>query len=475
MAYNPTTKVITAPVSVYDVQRALGTSATDVGTLCSHVSINPYAKYRPIPAAANDSRNKPTVLSDADRAALGWGIEVFWDTAAIGRLDNMMSAAAEALNNGASIGDINVKPKKYAGNNRQYYRLTDFVSGDYPTTRGYKHDARPYAGECRYNNTSTVLKMAAPILGEGGRTVNIEGSIPYALTIPNDTPYLTCWFSSDRVVVGGDELALSITELLQNADKWVSTEDHASAVVTDSLSVNSFRGLAILVRLKSDFSGDWAPFGWWQTTKGNTASVDLQAANTTNLSTIYYNEDDNGNFYSFSLGHGDRRAQWKDLQGPCCFIEYYAGSSNNMLPIPGYAYFVQVNRVSPGYDTLNIVDGSGNVLVNWQTLSVDAGADACGVEVYVKNQNGTNMTYNTLIQASNNYYSSLTARICRIDDTVIATGNIASGYESTSPLFFIMNFTALTQDTQAYVEIVGVKRSDNKTYYKRSDVFTIQV
>ena len=48
MAYN--NNVIAAPVSIYDVQRALGSSSRDLGTLCKHQSINPWAKCKPIVA-----------------------------------------------------------------------------------------------------------------------------------------------------------------------------------------------------------------------------------------------------------------------------------------------------------------------------------------------------------------------------------------------------------------------------------------
>lgn len=46
MAYN--NGIITAPVSVYDVQRALGVGSPDVGTLCKHANINKWAKYKPV-------------------------------------------------------------------------------------------------------------------------------------------------------------------------------------------------------------------------------------------------------------------------------------------------------------------------------------------------------------------------------------------------------------------------------------------
>lgn len=47
MAYNPTTGIITAPVSIYDVQRALGLSSTDLGTLCKSTLINRWSKMKP--------------------------------------------------------------------------------------------------------------------------------------------------------------------------------------------------------------------------------------------------------------------------------------------------------------------------------------------------------------------------------------------------------------------------------------------
>lgn len=40
--------IITAPVSIYDVQRAIGASSPDVGTLCKHANVNMWAKYKPV-------------------------------------------------------------------------------------------------------------------------------------------------------------------------------------------------------------------------------------------------------------------------------------------------------------------------------------------------------------------------------------------------------------------------------------------
>lgn len=48
MSLDTSTKTITAPVSIYDVQTALGTNKCDLATLCGHNNINPMAKYKPV-------------------------------------------------------------------------------------------------------------------------------------------------------------------------------------------------------------------------------------------------------------------------------------------------------------------------------------------------------------------------------------------------------------------------------------------
>lgn len=46
---------ITAPVSIRDIQRALGTSIPDLGRLCRHSKINMWAKYKPVKKAMIDT------------------------------------------------------------------------------------------------------------------------------------------------------------------------------------------------------------------------------------------------------------------------------------------------------------------------------------------------------------------------------------------------------------------------------------
>lgn len=48
MAYTPGTSMITAPVSIYDVQRCFGSDRTDLGDLITNVNINRWAKFKPV-------------------------------------------------------------------------------------------------------------------------------------------------------------------------------------------------------------------------------------------------------------------------------------------------------------------------------------------------------------------------------------------------------------------------------------------
>lgn len=59
---------ITAPVSIHDVRTALGTSSTDVGTLCKYADINRWARGKPQDAA------QLAELTDTKRKELFWGL-----------------------------------------------------------------------------------------------------------------------------------------------------------------------------------------------------------------------------------------------------------------------------------------------------------------------------------------------------------------------------------------------------------------
>jgi hypothetical protein len=67
MAYN--NGIISAPVSIYDVQMALGTNECDLATLCGHSNINPMAKYKPV-----RFNTVITMLTNEQRRSVRYGI-----------------------------------------------------------------------------------------------------------------------------------------------------------------------------------------------------------------------------------------------------------------------------------------------------------------------------------------------------------------------------------------------------------------
>lgn len=65
MAYNPSTTIVSAPVSFTDVQNALGVSYIDLAALCTASTINKWAKYKPVvyPSVSDSNDGKGTVIN----------------------------------------------------------------------------------------------------------------------------------------------------------------------------------------------------------------------------------------------------------------------------------------------------------------------------------------------------------------------------------------------------------------------------
>lgn len=67
MSYNSVTGIISAPVSIDDVKRALGESSNDLATLCKSENINIWSKYKPI-SCKGDFKEYP-IREDSDEKA----------------------------------------------------------------------------------------------------------------------------------------------------------------------------------------------------------------------------------------------------------------------------------------------------------------------------------------------------------------------------------------------------------------------
>lgn len=67
MSYNRENGIISAPVSIDDVKRALGESSNDVATLCKSENINIWSKYKPI-SCKGEFKEYP-IIEDSDETA----------------------------------------------------------------------------------------------------------------------------------------------------------------------------------------------------------------------------------------------------------------------------------------------------------------------------------------------------------------------------------------------------------------------
>lgn len=128
MAYN--NGEITAPVSIYDVQRALGNSSSDLGTLCRASQINKWARYKPVVYAGFPIRFQSGITAFENKTGLSVGTMI------------------DAPTNIAAYSDIEIGYDRPTGGMASPYRLTDFVK--------YNHYAQKPA-EIYWRNTDFKL------------------------------------------------------------------------------------------------------------------------------------------------------------------------------------------------------------------------------------------------------------------------------------------------------------------------------
>lgn len=110
---------ITAPVSIYDVQRALGLSNTDVGTLVIANDVNMWAKYKPETAVSGLTTLGVQPITLQQRDLNGYGIEAKMSDGV-----GSISTLVDRLRAGTASNPFTYK-KPY-GTIASPYRLTDF-------------------------------------------------------------------------------------------------------------------------------------------------------------------------------------------------------------------------------------------------------------------------------------------------------------------------------------------------------------
>ena len=181
MGYNG--GMITRPVSIEDVQKALGTSKNDLGQLCQlRGNIKTWARFRPIEYKSGGATGNPYVkmVNDADRARVNWGITAIPIWGSNKTLANMVYFWAEGHHEpGRSRPDgyENAQELPNAWWDAELpttaFRLTDFVSSEYPDEMGYFVRANPPIGGILMAGTENDATGEATIQYE----MNLDGVV----------------------------------------------------------------------------------------------------------------------------------------------------------------------------------------------------------------------------------------------------------------------------------------------------------
>lgn len=126
MAYNASEQLITAPVSIRNLQDCFGLGSGDLGTIITTANINMWARFKPVKLATVG------LITDAQRASVNHGITLPDITRGSITASNVMDAAANAATWGYD---------RPTGGASEPFRLADFAN---TISQGYYHGAHPF-------------------------------------------------------------------------------------------------------------------------------------------------------------------------------------------------------------------------------------------------------------------------------------------------------------------------------------------
>ena len=191
-----------------DVQVVIGSQSTDLGTLCSHININKFARFKPV--------RYPSVglITNANRQSVAHGI-VFPDVVIVSQIT------------GAAIQDAAANDWDYqlpVGGASSPYRLGDFGNVESLNSNGYFHGAVPPIqvvyprGGWTFSRGSTQRSLVISIdLDPDDSEINLQSYdfISAGLNLNEwkliaylDTPYLTTKiYDSDDTILNGGEIS----------------------------------------------------------------------------------------------------------------------------------------------------------------------------------------------------------------------------------------------------------------------------
>lgn len=140
MAYNASEQLITAPVSIRNLQDCFGLGANDLGTIITTANINMWARFKPVKLATVG------LITDAQRASVNHGITLPDITRGSITAANVMDAAANAATWGYD---------RPTGGASEPFRLADFAN---TISQGYYHGAQPFIEVNYPRNGWTFIK-----------------------------------------------------------------------------------------------------------------------------------------------------------------------------------------------------------------------------------------------------------------------------------------------------------------------------
>lgn len=318
-------------VSIRDVQRCLGVSSPDERTLCTQPHINPWARYKPVPAIYTGPNNKPAPLTDAQRAAENYGVAELMDNYTADddqQLENYVNAAGFA--NGY---DIKLRP----WNANQYVRLSDFAKTDdngQPVENvGYDHLAEPdQVGVVKDGQTYRLQ----PLIAAAERTLVIPpGSTAARFLFPCDAVWMG-WYYDKRYGNGASGVTIVAHEEWLSPLDLINGDAYSSLIVPGKLR----RGLAIFQYNNQANVQAWKlVYKAWDRDSRTTTDRPFSSHPLAWIDLTDSSAEANKAYGTASL---------KTMVGEYLFLELwmdtYQSGATTQYPIPGLAYKVTISR-----------------------------------------------------------------------------------------------------------------------------------
>lgn len=191
--------IITAPVSIYDVQRAIGASSPDLGTLCKHANINKWARFKPIKASGVTPLEERTWSEGFFQGSRAYGIEgLFYSGMSIA---NFITAMYGVLfNESNAYYPSGYKYHMPEGTINSAYRLSDWALKR-NVNLGYKHDAELMFSFKDTNSNWHSLQPFLQVFDGEGEKQRVAFPDDYAVIEPASN-ISDCWdnYNHDQAV-----------------------------------------------------------------------------------------------------------------------------------------------------------------------------------------------------------------------------------------------------------------------------------